>query len=114
MGANASHQHEPLGDHQRAAHARAAAAHAHGAGGGPAHYARASIRKSLRKKKKQRQLEKDDNKENQEDHAQADGRDPAQAPKVRPDGTRRGSARPPELVGKRRSLFRQRHKYQVS
>ncbi|XP_037776179.1 protein numb-like isoform X2 [Penaeus monodon] len=89
MGANASHQHEPLGDHQRAAHARAAAAHAHGTGGGPAHYARASIRKSLRKKKKQRQLEKDDNKENQDDHTQADGRDPAQTPKVEgPSGSR--------------------------
>lgn len=85
MGANASHQHEPLGDHQRAAHARAAAAHSHGTGGGAAHYARASIRKSLRKKKKQRQLDKDDNnKENQQgdDHTQTDGRDPTQAPKV--------------------------------
>ncbi|XP_042868293.1 protein numb-like isoform X3 [Penaeus japonicus] len=92
MGANASHQHEPLGDHQRAAHARAAAAHSHGTGGGAAHYARASIRKSLRKKKKQRQLDKDDNnKENQQgdDHTQTDGRDPTQAPKVEgPSGSR--------------------------
>lgn len=86
MGANASsHQHEPLGDNQCATQARTAAAHAHGTGGGAAHYARASIRKSLRKKKKQRQLDKDDNnKENHqgEEHTQTDGRDPTQLPKV--------------------------------